>query len=158
MAISTRYHADILWLWHFVWRRYASIFVLSVAAKTLGYSPWGAVCSLVRNSRRGAQVLFPQKLELVVFRRIPPRLSRVLTRYSPLCAFHHAMIFLALVVALLWYKAAVGVPVACGLMSRFMYVWTGFQVDSNIPLGLDDRQSLYLLAKGTAFENQTVLS
>jgi hypothetical protein len=68
------------------------------------------------------------------------------------------MIFLTLVVALLWYMAAVGVPVACGLMSRFMYVWTGFQVDSNIPLGWDDRQRLYLLAKGTAFENQTVLS
>jgi hypothetical protein len=42
-------------------------------------------------------------------------------------------------------------------MSRFMYVWTGFQLDSDIPLGWDDRQSLYLLAKGTAFENQTVL-
>lgn len=73
------------------------------------------------------------------------------------CAFHYAMIFLAFVVALMWYKAAVGVPVACGLMSRFLYVWTGFQVDSSVPLGWDDQQSLYLLAKGTVFENKAVL-
>ncbi|KAG1750570.1 uncharacterized protein EDB91DRAFT_697556 [Suillus paluster] len=48
------------------------------------------------------------------------------------CAFHHTMVFLALVVALVWYKADVGVPVACGLMSRFMYVWSGFQLDSRL--------------------------
>lgn len=116
------------------------------------FVPW---CATVG----GALLLFPQKLELVVFRPGYLETLQGIRRFAHWadCAFHHAMIFLALVVALMWYKAAVGIPVACGLMSRFMYVWTGFQVDSKVPLGLDDRQSLYLLAKGTAFENQTIL-
>lgn len=116
------------------------------------FVPW---CATVG----GALLLFPQNLELVVFRPGYLESLQGIRRFAHWadCAFHHAMIFLALVVALMWYKAAVGIPVACGMMSRFMYVWTGFRVDSKVPLGLDDRQSLYLLAKGTAFENQTIL-
>lgn len=116
------------------------------------FVPW---CATVG----GALLLFPQNLELVVFRPGYLESLQGIRRFAHWadCAFHHAMIFLALIVALMWYKAAVGIPVACGMVSRFMYVWTSFQVDSKVPLGLDDRQSLYLLAKGTAFENQTIL-
>ncbi|KAG2078695.1 hypothetical protein BDR04DRAFT_329169 [Suillus decipiens] len=126
--------------------------VLIIILRGVLFVPW---CATVG----GALLLFPQKLELVVFRPGYLESLQGIHRFAHWaeCAFHHAMIFLALVVALMWYKAALGVPVACGLVSRFMYVWTGFQVDSNVPLGWDDRQSLYLLAKGTAFENQTVL-
>ncbi|KAG1750556.1 uncharacterized protein EDB91DRAFT_1344184 [Suillus paluster] len=104
--------------------------------------PRSAVCSL-----------------LVVFRSGYLESTQGIRRFAHWadCAFHHAMIFLALVVALVWYKAAVGVPVACGLMARFMYIWSGFHFDSKVPLGWDDRQSLYLLAKGMAFANNTVL-
>ncbi|KAG2139827.1 uncharacterized protein EDB93DRAFT_692227 [Suillus bovinus] len=128
------------------------IVVLTSILRGVLFVPW---CATVG----GAVLLFPQKLELVVFRPGYLESLQGIRRFAHWadCVFHHAMIFLALVVALIWYKAAVGVPVACGLVSRFLYVWTGFQVDSNIPLGWDDRQSLYLLATGTAFEKQTVL-
>ncbi|KAG2143732.1 hypothetical protein DEU56DRAFT_792453, partial [Suillus clintonianus] len=100
------------------------------------FVPW---CAAVG----GALLLFPQKLEVVVFRPGYLESLQGIRRFAHWaeCAFHHVMIFLALVVALAW----------------FMYVWTGFRVDSNMPLGCDDRQSLYLLAKGTAFAEQTVL-
>lgn len=126
--------------------------ILIIILRGVLFVPW---CATVG----GALLLFPQKLELVVFRPGYLEPLQGIHRFAHWadCAFYHAMIFLALVIALMWYKAGVGVPVACGLVSRFMYVWTGFQVDSNIPLGWDDRQSLYLLAKGTAFENRTVL-
>lgn len=126
--------------------------ILIIILRGVLFVPW---CATVG----GALLLFPQNLELVVFRPGYLESLQGIRRFAHWadCAFHHAMIFLALVVAFVWYEAAVGVPVACGLMSRFMYVWTGFQVDSNVPLGLDDRQSLYLLAKGIAFENQMIL-
>ncbi|KAG1850107.1 hypothetical protein C8R48DRAFT_383067 [Suillus tomentosus] len=126
--------------------------ILTSILRGVLFVPW---CATVG----GALLLFPQELELVVFRPGYLKSLQGIRRFAHWadCAFHHAMIFLAFVVALMWYKAAVGVPVACGLMSRFLYVWTGFQVDSSVPLGWDDQQSLYLLAKGTVFENQTVL-
>ncbi|KAG2099225.1 uncharacterized protein F5147DRAFT_712271 [Suillus discolor] len=126
--------------------------ILTSILRGVLFVPW---CAIVG----GALLLFPQELELVVFRPGYLKSLQGIRRFAHWadCAFHHAMIFLAFVVALMWYKAAVGVPVACGLMSRFLYVWTGFQVDSNVPLGWDDQQSLYLLAKGTVFENRTVL-
>ncbi|KAG2056693.1 hypothetical protein BDR06DRAFT_1005986 [Suillus hirtellus] len=126
--------------------------ILTSILRGVLFVPW---CATVG----GALLLFPQELELVVFRTGYLKSLQGIRRFAHWadCAFHHAMIFLAFVVALMWYKAAVGVPVACGLMSRFLYVWTGFQVDSSVPLGWDDQQSLYLLAKGTVFENQTVL-
>lgn len=126
--------------------------ILTSILRGVLFVPW---CATVG----GALLLFPQELELVVFRPGYLKSLQGIRRFAHWadCAFHHAMIFLAFVVALMWYKAAVGVPVACGLMSRFLYVWTGFQVDSSVPLGWDDQQSLYLLAKGTAFENQAVL-
>ncbi|KAG0701634.1 hypothetical protein DFH29DRAFT_548919 [Suillus ampliporus] len=116
------------------------------------FVPW---CAAVG----GALLLFPENLELVVFRTgylESPQGVRRFAHWAD-CAFHHTMIFLALVVALMWYKVAVGVPMACGLVSRFMYVWSGFKLDSSVPLGLDDRQSLYLLVKGMAFADHTVL-
>ncbi|KAG1738030.1 hypothetical protein EDB19DRAFT_923557 [Suillus lakei] len=126
--------------------------ILICILRVVLFVPW---CAAVG----GALLLFPQKLELVVFRPGYLESLQGIRRFAHWadCAFHHAMIFFALVVALVWYKAAVFVPVACGLMSRFMYVWTGFQVDPKVPLGWDDRQSLFLLVKGTAFANQTVL-
>ncbi|KAG2143724.1 hypothetical protein DEU56DRAFT_248040 [Suillus clintonianus] len=71
------------------------------------------------------------------------------------CTFHHVMIFLALIVVFVWYNAALGVPVACGIISRSVYVGAASELTHrHVPLGSDGRQSLYLLAKGTPFERQ----
>ena len=41
---------------------------------------------------------------------------------------------------------ALGVTVAALVLSRFIFVWQDFEFDQSIPLGEDDRQSLYRIA------------
>ncbi|KAH9921640.1 uncharacterized protein B0H18DRAFT_1020610, partial [Fomitopsis serialis] len=90
--------------------------VLSVTIKILFFLPW---CVAVG----GAILLSPQHLELVAFRtgyvsheRGPHRSA--LGRYGT------------------WAVAA--------MLARGVYVWHDFRVDLTVPLGEDDRQSLYL--------------
>ena len=60
------------------------------------------------------------------------------------------MIFLACLVAVLWYDRALGVSLTSIVVSRFVFVWHTFKVDKSIPLGEDDQQSLYLVIMGLA--------
>ncbi|KAG1738026.1 hypothetical protein EDB19DRAFT_1715971 [Suillus lakei] len=62
-------------------------------------------------------LLFDQVPSSSVFQKVRLFVSgrrTSLTSSGQQCACHHSMTFLALVIALVWYKAAVGIPVACG--------------------------------------------
>ena len=58
------------------------------------------------------------------------------------------MIFLACLIAVLWYNRALGLSFTSIVVSRFVSVWHAFKVDESIQLGEDDQQSLYLVIMG----------
>lgn len=60
------------------------------------------------------------------------------------------MIFLACLVAVLWYNYALGFSLTSIVVSRLVFVWHDFKVDKSIPLGEDDQQSVYLVITGLA--------
>lgn len=97
-------------------------------------------------------MLFPGYVELVAFgpRYIPsPKGIRRFAHWAE-CGQQHVLIFLAFLMAILWYNCALGLSLTSIVVSRFLYVWHDFKVDTSIPLGEDDQQSLYLVVTGLA--------
>ena len=100
----------------------------------------------------GALLLFPTYVELVAFRPGYLESPKGIRRFAHWaeCGQQHVMIFLACLVAVLWYDRALGVSLTSIVVSRFVFVWHAFKVDKSIPLGEDDQQSLYLVIMGLA--------
>ncbi|KAK2462195.1 hypothetical protein APHAL10511_005783 [Amanita phalloides] len=97
----------------------------------------------------GTMLLWPDKLELVAFQAGYVDSMRGIRRFAHWADLgqQFVMIFLAFLVCILWFLPRVaGVTLVAGLISRFIFVWQGFQIDYSLPLGEDDRHSLYLLA------------
>ncbi|KIJ64225.1 hypothetical protein HYDPIDRAFT_28662 [Hydnomerulius pinastri MD-312] len=120
--------------------------------RILLFVPW---CAAVG----GALLLFPNQLELVTFRPgyLPsPKGLRRFAHWAD-CAHQHVMIFFACIAILLWYDKVIGLSFTGALLSRFVYVWSYFSLDRNIPLGEDDQQSVYLLATDLAFAEDSVV-
>ncbi|KAH7882557.1 hypothetical protein F5I97DRAFT_1931103 [Phlebopus sp. FC_14] len=136
---------------HSITPRHVLLFLL----RALFFLPW---CAAVG----GALLLFPNHLDLVAFRpgyiSSPPRAG--LPRFAHWAHFapQHVMIFLGCVLMVLWYDSMLGLSVAGVVVPRFLCVWHHFRVDRNIPLGEDDRQSLYLIATDAAFVEDTVVT
>ncbi|PCH42826.1 hypothetical protein WOLCODRAFT_144225 [Wolfiporia cocos MD-104 SS10] len=61
------------------------------------------------------------------------------------CGIPHIVIFLATLAALAWWDLRDGVAVAAAVAAGFMYAWRDFRPDFSVPLGSDDRQSIYLV-------------
>ncbi|TFY56621.1 hypothetical protein EVJ58_g7527 [Rhodofomes roseus] len=113
--------------------------VLTIATKVLFFLPW---CIAVG----GAILLSPQHLNLVAFKtgyvsheRGPHRFG-----YWAECAHQHVVIFLAVLAVGAWWNLRYGTWVVAAMLARCVYVWHDFHVDLTVPLGEDDRQSLYL--------------
>ncbi|KAF8126330.1 hypothetical protein EV363DRAFT_1453057 [Boletus edulis] len=96
--------------------------------------------------------LGPRCVELVTFRPGYLESPKGIRRFAHWaeCGQQHVMIFLACLVAVLWYNPALGLSLTSIVVSRFVFVWHAFRVDENIPLGEDDQQSLYLVIMGLA--------
>ncbi|KAN0080366.1 hypothetical protein V8E55_009932 [Tylopilus felleus] len=113
--------------------------------RILLFLPW---CAAVG----GALVLFPSYAGLVAFRTGYLASRKGIRRFAHWaeCGQQHVMIFLACLVAVIWYNPALGLSLTSVVVSRFVFVWHAFKVDKSIPLGEDDQQSLYLVAMGLA--------
>ncbi|GBE87287.1 hypothetical protein BKA93DRAFT_570855 [Sparassis latifolia] len=103
------------------------------------FLPW---CAAVG----GTVLLSPQHLELVAFTPGYIASPKGLQRFAHWtdCATHHVFIFLACIIALALWDVALGTAVAGVALARFIYVWSDFRVDASVPLGEDDKQSVYL--------------
>ncbi|KAF8549683.1 hypothetical protein OG21DRAFT_1514930 [Imleria badia] len=117
--------------------------ILVHVLRILLFLPW---CAAVG----GALLLFPSYVELVAFRPGYLESPKGIRRFAHWaeCGQQHVMIFLACLVAALWYNFSLGISLSSIVMSRLVFMWHGFKVDKSIPLGEDDQQSLYLIIMG----------
>ncbi|KAK0451181.1 uncharacterized protein EV420DRAFT_1561310 [Desarmillaria tabescens] len=115
--------------------------VPSALLKILLFLPW---CVLV-----GATILLsPRHLEYVAF--FPgyiasPQGIRRFAHWADV-AIAHVMIFFAFIVCIGTQHLPLGVALAVLTVGQSIVAWHNFSFDSEIPVGDDDRQSLYLVA------------
>lgn len=94
----------------------------------------------------GAILLFPQYLDLITFKTgymPPPELARRFAYWAQ-HAWQFIVIFLGIVAAISYCEPARGITFSALAMARFFYVWSSFKFDQSVPLGQDDRQSIYM--------------
>ncbi|RDB18197.1 hypothetical protein Hypma_000507 [Hypsizygus marmoreus] len=116
--------------------------LLLTVLRTFLFLPW---CVAVG----GAIVLFPTHLELVAFRPGYISTPRGIRRFSfwAESGLELVAIFFAFLASVWWIYPTFGLLALGGVVAQCMYAWQGFEVDRSLPLGDDDRQSLYLVAK-----------
>ena len=94
-------------------------------------------------------LLWPDQLEAITFQAGYVDSVQGIRRFAHWAdvGLHFVMIFLASLATILWFlPRTAGVTLVIGLCLRFVFVWHGWKIDYSVPLGKDDRQSLYLLA------------
>jgi hypothetical protein len=113
---------------------------LILAAKVACFLPW---CITVG----AALILFPQYLEFVTFQTGYLPSVQGVPRFAHWANYglQHVVIFFASILAVGYYKTAFGVALGAFVLARFTYVWRNFKFNPSIPLGEDDRQSLYMV-------------
>ncbi|KAF7421242.1 hypothetical protein PC9H_011763 [Pleurotus ostreatus] len=122
-------------------------YVASCIIKVLFFLPW---CALVG----GTILLAPEYLEQVTF----------CTGYtsSPLTPIHrfahwseyaptHVLSFFVFLGSVVWWNLPLGLLLFSGVTAQIIMTWSEFAVDPNVPLGEDDKQTLYILAEKLAF-------
>lgn len=117
------------------------ISTLVLAAKIICFLPW---CITVG----AALLLSPHHLDLIAFQTgYLPHVQGV-PRFAHWanCGLQHVAIFFAAIFAVGYCNTAVGLALVAFFLVRFVYVWQNFEFDQSIPLGEDDRQSLYRVA------------
>ncbi|KAK0472508.1 hypothetical protein IW261DRAFT_1507797 [Armillaria novae-zelandiae] len=115
--------------------------VPSALLKIILFLPW---CVLV-----GATILLsPQHLEYAAF--FPGYIAspQGICRFAHWAevAFPHVMIFFAFIVCIGTQHLLLGITLAALTVGQSIIAWHDFRYDSEIPVGDDDRQSLYLVA------------
>ncbi|KAF8332450.1 hypothetical protein F5887DRAFT_996869 [Amanita rubescens] len=134
--------ADEDLLWFLRPEHFSSLDITASITRVICFIPW---CICVG----GTMLLWPDKLEQVAFEAGYMDSTQGIRRFAHWADVGHqfVMIFLAFLATALWaLPVTVGATLFVGLATRFGYVWRGFPVDHSMPLGNDDRQSLYLLA------------
>lgn len=114
--------------------------ILPVLLRVVFFLPW---CVLVG----GAIVMFPRNLELVVFRPGYVKSPRGVHRFKHFAdtGVQHVWIFFGFVASVLWLFPTTGWLLVSHVVSLAIYEWHNFRVDRSIPLGEDDRQTVYLV-------------
>jgi hypothetical protein len=122
-----------------------------IAFRLICFLPW---CIAVG----GALILSPDHLEFIAFRTGYLEALSGIHRYSHFAeyGFHHVVTFLTFLGMVTWIAPSAGLLCIGGLMAQFCWAWHSFLVDRNIPLGQDDRQTVYLLATSTWLNDTTV--
>lgn len=110
--------------------------------RALLFVPWYALVG-------GAILLFPQHLNYVAFScgyvSSPPRGIQRYAHWAE-CGLAHVLLFLLSVAWLVKVSENVALLVVLG--GQMVMSWKDFRFDSELPVGVDDRQSLFLVAKG----------
>jgi len=126
-----------------------ALFVL--AFRVICFLPW---CIAVG----GALILSPENLEFVAFQSgYLPSVSGI-RRYSHWAhyGYQHIVAFLAAVGAITWTFPTIGAMAIGALLAQFCIAWHSFLFDRNIPLGEDDRQTVYILMTTTWFNDSSI--
>jgi len=121
--------------------QFGAVPIMILVAKIICFLPW---CLAV-----GATLLLaPQYSELVAFRTGYVSSLQGVRRFAHWaeCGLQQVTIFFASIAIIGYFQMAVGVTLAVLVLSRFIFVWQNFEFDQSIPLGEDDRQSLYRIA------------
>ncbi|KAL0575724.1 hypothetical protein V5O48_006237 [Marasmius crinis-equi] len=119
---------------------------LLMPAQILCFLPWSIAVGC-------ALILFPKHLEHVVFSsgyyyaNAPS--PRGIHRFAHLAeyAIPHMTIFLAFLVLSTWFNMPLGLGLVTLTFSQGIMSWQDFQEDLSIPLGEDDRMSVYWVLK-----------
>jgi hypothetical protein len=114
--------------------------ILLFVTKVVCFVPW---CITVG----GAFLLFPQYLESITFQTGYLPSVQGIRRFAHWAnyASQHLVIFVAFIIAVGYCNKSFGVALGTFVLARFIYVWQDFKFDRSIPLGQDDRQSLYMV-------------
>ncbi|KAG6905627.1 hypothetical protein DXG01_001536 [Tephrocybe rancida] len=109
-----------------------------IALRVLIFLPWCVIA--------GASILlFPAQLETVVFGLGFVTSPRGIYRYVFWTEVSKELVgvFIAFLVIVWCSYPKVGLLVMAAVVAQSVYVWQGFRLNRNIPLGEDDKQSLY---------------
>ncbi|KII83765.1 hypothetical protein PLICRDRAFT_180112 [Plicaturopsis crispa FD-325 SS-3] len=127
--------------------------VVAALPRILLFVPW---CIAVG----GAIVMCPGYLETVTFGTgyLPsPKGIRRFAHWADV-AMHHVAIFLACVLAASWALGFdAGILLWTALLAQFAYAWQEFEVDAAVPLGEDDRQTMWLVLTNYGMSDDTVI-
>ena len=125
--------------------------LVSIAIRLVCFLPW---CVAVG----GALLFSPEHLELLAFRTGYLEALSGIRRYSHWAeyGFQHIAAFFTFLGVLTWMRPTAGFLCIGGLMAQFCWAWHTFLLDRNIPLGEDDRQTVYLLATSTWLKDTTI--
>jgi hypothetical protein len=96
----------------------------------------------------GTIVMFPRHLEFVAFSPGYVKSPRGIYRFKHWAdtGMHHVWIFAGFLASIWWIYPAPGLLLVGGVIAQFVNAWHDFTVDRRVPLGEDDRQSMYLVA------------
>lgn len=67
------------------------------------------------------------------------------------------MIFFACIACAAWWNGALGCLLALAVLSQFLFAWQDFSYDKRIPLGEDDRQTIYLVAINYGLDKDSIV-
>ncbi|KAJ3568049.1 hypothetical protein NP233_g5962 [Leucocoprinus birnbaumii] len=113
--------------------------VIKAALRMVLFLPW---CIAVG----GSIVLCPSKLDTITFRTgyLEPLFGIHRFAHWADRTFEHIVIFITFIGFLAWLSPVIGVLAGCAVGALALNTWSGFRVDPNVPLGEDDKQSVYL--------------
>jgi hypothetical protein len=97
----------------------------------------------------GGAILFsPKHLDLVAFGPGYIKTPRGIHRFAHWAdsGMQHIGIFLGFLASVGWVFPTFGLLLFGGLAAQFLYAWQDFVADPNVPLGADDRQTMYIVA------------
>lgn len=115
------------------------LYMVVCAIKIALFVPW---CFAVG----GAILLYPKYLDVITFKmgyKSPPELAARFAFWANE-AWYFIVIFLGIVASIAWYNPARGITIFAMALVRCFCVWGNFEFDSSVPLGQDDRQSIYM--------------
>ena len=115
--------------------------LLPLLFRILFFLPW---CVAVG----GTIVMFPQHLEFITFGPGYLKSPKGIHRFAHWAdmGMQHVWIFLGFLASVWWIYPMVGWMFIGGVVAQTANAWQDFEVDRNVPLGEDDRQTMYLVA------------
>lgn len=94
----------------------------------------------------GSIILFPNGLDIITFRSgfLDPLSGIYRFAHWVDHAFEHIIIFVSFAGLVCWLNPAFGCVAGCAMGAMVFNAWHDFRLDPTVPLGEDDRQSVYL--------------